>query len=211
MAVGTRLEGGRRGGGASSVTAQLDVRLRGLDVIDHGAELVDEAHQSHVHPLADGLAGYGEVAVEGVVVAPVEVMEGESSCGGALWGTAGLLHHHCVQAEGLDEESGLELQRGEVHRAAPSDAHSKRVTTCQQHLFQARQNLPSGLFVLAFFRGVRVNDVRSETLEVARERQMFPKIHPVAQRGGVLSLDAGVAQQRLEDDLNVEAERDIPS
>lgn len=122
MSVGPGLERGRGGGGASGVTAQFDVRLRGLDVVDHGAELVDEAHQSHVDALADGLAGYGEIAVKGVVVAPVEVVEGERGCGGALWRTGGLLHHHCVQAEGLDEQSGLKLQWREVHHALSSNA-----------------------------------------------------------------------------------------
>lgn len=115
------LKCGRGGGGASSVTAQFDVRLRGLDVIDHGAELVDETHQSHVDTLADGLAGYGEVAVKGVVVAPVEVMEGERSCSGALWCTGRLLHHHCVQAERLDEQGRLKLQWRKVHHALPSN------------------------------------------------------------------------------------------
>lgn len=85
MAVRTRLEGRRRGGGASSVTAQLDVGLCGLDVVDHGAELVNEAHQSHVHTLADGLAGDCEIAVKSVVVAPIEVMKRKRSCSGALW------------------------------------------------------------------------------------------------------------------------------
>lgn len=122
VAVRPGLEGGRRGGGASCVAAQLDVGLRGLDVVDHGAELVDETHQGHVHALADGLAGGGEIAVECVVVAPVEVVEGEGSGGGALWRAGRLLHHHGVHAEGLDEQSWFELQGREVHHALPADA-----------------------------------------------------------------------------------------
>jgi len=118
VAIRPRLEGGRWGGGAGRVAAQLDVRLRGLDVVNHGAELVDEAYQGHVHPLADGLAGGGEVAVEGVVVAAVEVVERERRGGsGALGGTGRLLHHHSVQAEGLNQQRRLKLQRGEVHPA----------------------------------------------------------------------------------------------
>lgn len=35
---------------------------------------------------------------------------------------------------------------------------------------------------------------------------MFPKIHLVTEGGGVLGLDASVTQQRLEDNLNVEAD-----
>lgn len=64
-------------------------------------------------------------------------------------------------------------------------------------------DLPPGLFVLAFFRGVRVNNVGSETLKVARKREMLPEIHLVTKRGGVLSLDASVTQQRLENNLNI--------
>lgn len=120
MAVRPRLEGGRGGGGAGGVAAQLDVGLRGLDVVDHGAELVDEAHQRHVHTLADGLAGGGEVAVEGVVVAPVEVVEGERYGTGALRRAGGLLHHHCVDAEGLNEQCRLELQWRQVHHTLPA-------------------------------------------------------------------------------------------
>jgi len=116
------LEGGRRGGGAGGVAAQLDVRLRGFDVVDHGAELVDEAHQGHVHALADGLAGGGEVAVERVVVAAVEVVEGQRGGGGALRSAGRLLHHHGVQAERLDQQRRLELQRREVHQALSGDA-----------------------------------------------------------------------------------------
>lgn len=121
MPVRPGLKRGRGGGRAGSVTAQLDVRLRGLDVIDHGAELVDETHQSHVDALADGLAGYGEIAVKGVVVAPVEVVEGERSCSGALRRTGRLLHHHRVQAERLDEQGWLKLQGRKVHHALSSD------------------------------------------------------------------------------------------
>ena len=117
MSVGPGLEGGRGRGGAGGVAAQLDVRLRGLDVVDHGAELVDEAHQGHVHALADGLARRREVAVEGVVVAAVEVVEGERRGGGALRRAGRLLHHHRVQAEGLDQQRRLELQRREVDPA----------------------------------------------------------------------------------------------
>lgn len=84
MAIRPGLEGGCRGGRAGGVAAQLDVCLRGLDIIDHGAELVDEAHQGHVDALADGLAGCSEVTVECIVVAAVEVVEGERGCGGAL-------------------------------------------------------------------------------------------------------------------------------
>lgn len=87
MAVGPSLEGGRWGGRASSVAAQFDVGLCGLDVINHRAELVDEANQGHVNTLADGLAGCGEVTVECVVVTPIEVVEGERRCRGALRGT----------------------------------------------------------------------------------------------------------------------------
>lgn len=78
---------------------------------------MDEAHESHVHALADGLARCGEVTVEGVVVSAVEVVEREGSGGGALRGAGGLLHHHGVQAEGLDEKCWLELQWREVHHA----------------------------------------------------------------------------------------------
>lgn len=67
-------------------------------------------------------------------------------------------------------------------------------------------DLPPGLFVLAFFRGVRVNNIGSETLKVARKRQMLPKIHLVTKRGSVLSLDASVAQQRLENNLKIKTE-----
>lgn len=121
VSVRPSLECGRWGGWASSVTAQFDVRLRGLDVINHGAELVNEAHQSHVNTLADGLAGYCEIAVKGVVVAPIEVMEGERSCSGALWCTGWLFHHHCIQAEGLNEQSRLKLQWRKVHQALSSN------------------------------------------------------------------------------------------
>lgn len=117
VAVRPRLERGRRRGRAGGVAAQLDVGLRGLDVVDHGAELVDEAHKSHVHALADGLAGCGEITVERVVVSAVEVVEGERGRGGALRGAGRLLHHHRVQAEGLNEKRWLELQWGEVHHA----------------------------------------------------------------------------------------------
>lgn len=125
MAVWPRLERGRRRGRAGGVAAQLDVSLRGLDVVDHGAELVDEAHERHVHALADGLARRGEVAVERVVVSAVEIVEGEGSGGGALRCAGRLLHHHCVQAEGLDEERRLELQRREVHHALSTDTQTK--------------------------------------------------------------------------------------
>lgn len=117
VAVRPRPEGGCRGGGAGSVAAQLDVGLCGLDVIDHGAELVNEAHQGHVHSLADGLAGCGEIAVEGVVVAAVEVMEREWSGSGALWSARGLLHHHRVHTEGFNQQRRLELKRRKVHHA----------------------------------------------------------------------------------------------
>lgn len=123
MSVRPRLEGGRGRGRAGRVAAQLDVRLRGLDVVDHGAELVDEAHQRHVHALADGLAGRSEVAVEGVVVAAVEVVEGERRRSGALGGAGGLLHHHRVDAERLDEQRRLELQRRQVHHALSMGAN----------------------------------------------------------------------------------------
>lgn len=117
MAVRPGLEGGCRGGGAGRVAAQFDVSLRGLDVVDHGAELVDEAHQGHVHTLADGLAGGGEVTVEGVVVTTVEVVEGQGNCGGTLWGAGRLLHHHRVHAERLDQQSWLEFEWRKVHHA----------------------------------------------------------------------------------------------
>lgn len=117
MAVRPCLESGRRRGRAGGVAAQLDVRLRGFDVIDHGAELVDEAHEGHVDTLADGLAGCGEVTVEGVVVAAVEVVEGERGCGGALRRAGRLLHHHCVHAESLDQQRWLELEGRQVHHA----------------------------------------------------------------------------------------------
>lgn len=120
MAVRPGLESRRGGGGAGRVAAQLDVGLRGLDVVDHGAELVDEAHQGHVHALADGLAGGGEVAVEGVVVAAVEVVEGQRHGAGALRRAGRLLHHHGIDAEGLDEQGGLELQWWQVHHALPA-------------------------------------------------------------------------------------------
>lgn len=120
MSVRPGLEGGRGGGGARSVAAELDVGLRGLNVIDHGAKLVDEAHQSHVHTLADGLAGGSEVAVEGVVVAAIKVVEGQRHGAGALRRAGGLLHHHGVDAERLDEQGGLELQRWQVHHALPA-------------------------------------------------------------------------------------------
>lgn len=45
---------------------------------------MNEAHEGHVDALADGLAGCGEITVECVVVAAVEVVEGERGCGGAL-------------------------------------------------------------------------------------------------------------------------------
>lgn len=117
MAVRPGLESGRRGGGAGGVAAQFDVGLRGLDVVDHGAELVDEANQGHVDALADGLAGGGEVAVERVVVTAVEVMEGERSCGGTLRSAGRLLHHHRVHTERLNQQSWLELKWREVHHA----------------------------------------------------------------------------------------------
>lgn len=121
MAVRPGLEGGRRGGRAGGVAAQLDVGLRGLDVVDHGAELVDEAHQGHVDALADGLTGRGEIAVECVVVAAVEVVEGERSRGGALRSAGRLLHHHRVQAERLNQQRWLELQQRKVHHALSKD------------------------------------------------------------------------------------------
>lgn len=93
-------EGGRGGGRAGCVPAQFDVRLRGLDVVDHGAELVDEPHQGHVHVLADGLAGDGEVAVEGVVIALAQVVEGKG-VRGVVRGAHGFLHHHRTNAESL--------------------------------------------------------------------------------------------------------------
>ena len=118
MTIRARLEGGRGRGRAGGVAAELDVGLRGLDVVDHGAELVDEAHQSHVHALADGLARHGEVAVERVVMAAVEIVEGEGrGCRGARRSAGGVLHDDGVQAERLDEQGGLELQRREVDHA----------------------------------------------------------------------------------------------
>jgi len=120
VAVRSPLEGGRRGGRAGGVAVELDVGLRGLDVVDHGAELVDEAHQSHVHTLADGLAGRGEVAVVCVVVAAVELVEGELCCGGGLRSAGRLLHHNGVHTEGLNQQRRLELKRREVDRALPA-------------------------------------------------------------------------------------------
>lgn len=117
MAVRPCFEGGGRRGRAGGVSAQLDIGLCGLYVIDHGAELVDEAHQGHVNSLADGLAGSGEVTVECVVVAAVEVMEGERGRGGSLWGAGRLLHHNCIQAERLDQKSWLKLKGRKVHHA----------------------------------------------------------------------------------------------
>lgn len=93
-------EGGGRGGRASRVPAQFDVCLRGLDIVNHGAELMDEPHQGHVHVLADGLAGNGEIAVEGVVIALVQVMEGKG-VGGVVRGAHGFLHHHSANTESL--------------------------------------------------------------------------------------------------------------
>lgn len=117
MAVRPGLEGGCWGGGAGRVAAQFDVGLRGLDVVDHGAELVDETHQGHVHTLADGLAGGGEVAVEGVVVTTVEVVEREGDCSGTLRSAGRLLHHHRVHTERLDQQGWLELEWRKVHHA----------------------------------------------------------------------------------------------
>lgn len=113
-------EGGGRGGGASRVPAQFDVCLRGLDVIDHGAELVDEPHQGHVHVLADGLAGNGEVAVEGVVITLVQVMEGEG-VGGVVRGAHGFLHHHSANAESLQHQSWFEFQRRKIDCSLPKE------------------------------------------------------------------------------------------
>lgn len=93
-------EGGGRGGRASRVPAQFDVCLRGLDVINHGAELVDEPNQGHVHMLADRLAGNGEIAMEGVVITLVQVMEGKG-IGGVVRGAHGFLHNHSANAESL--------------------------------------------------------------------------------------------------------------
>ncbi len=126
MAVWPSLEGGRWGSRTGGVAAQLDVGLRGLDVIDHGAELVDEAHKGHVYPLADGLAGCCEITVECVEVAAVEVVEGEWRCCGALRSAGRLLHHHCVQAEGLYQQCWLELQRRKVHHALSEDRQKDR-------------------------------------------------------------------------------------
>ena len=61
--------------------------------------------------------------------------------------------------------------------------------------------VPPGSFVLPLFGGVRVHDVCPETLQVSRKRQMLSKVHLVAERSGVLGLDACVAQQRLENNL----------
>ena len=94
------LEGGGGRGRAGGVPAQLDVSLHGFDVVYHHAELVDEADQGHVDMLADGLAGDGEVAVEGAVVALAEVVEGEHA-GCALRGAHRPLYHHRADAEGL--------------------------------------------------------------------------------------------------------------
>lgn len=120
VAVLAGFEGGRGGGRASRVPAQLDVRLRGLDVVDHGAELVDEPHQGHVHVLADGLAGDGEVAVEGVVVALVQVVEGKG-VGGVVRGAHGFLHHHGANAERLQHQSWFEFQRREIDSSLPKE------------------------------------------------------------------------------------------
>lgn len=113
-------EGGGRRGRAGRVPAELDVRLRGLDVINHGAELVDEAHQGHVHVLADGLAGDGEVAVEGVVVALVQVVEGKG-VGGVVRGAHGFLHHHSADAESLQHQSWFEFQRRKIDSSLPKE------------------------------------------------------------------------------------------
>lgn len=66
--------------------------------------------------------------------------------------------------------------------------------------------VPPGSFVLPLFGGVGVHDVCPETLQVSRKRQMLSKVHLVAERSGVLGLDACVAQQRLENNLRGETE-----
>lgn len=113
-------ERGGWGGRAGRVPAQFDVCLSGLDVINHGAELVDEPHQGHVHVLADGLAGNGEVAVEGVVVALVQVVEGKG-VGGIVGGAHGFLHHHSADAESLQHQSWLEFQRRKINSSLPKE------------------------------------------------------------------------------------------
>lgn len=57
-----------------------------------------------------------------------------------------------------------------------------------------RTVLPPGSLVFALLGGIRVGNVCSEALEVARKRQVLSKIHLIAKRSGILGLDACVAQ-----------------
>lgn len=65
-------------------------------------------------------------------------------------------------------------------------------------------SLPPGSFVFALLGGVRVNNVCSKTLKIARKRQVLSKIHLITKWSCVLSLDACVVQQRLENNLRGE-------
>lgn len=96
------LECRRWGGWAGCVAAQLDVRLRGFDIVNHGAELVDESHQGHVHVLPDGLTCQCKVAVDTGLWSSAKLMKRKCT---SWWGPRrwhAFLQHHCVQAEGLN-------------------------------------------------------------------------------------------------------------
>lgn len=77
------------------VPAEFDICLCCLDVINHRAKLMYEPYQGHIYMLTNGLAGYGKVTVEGVIVSFAEVMKRKCT-GGVLGSVHRFFHYHCI-------------------------------------------------------------------------------------------------------------------
>lgn len=109
--------GGRGGRGAGRVAVEFDVGLCGFDVIYHGAELMNEADQGHIHVLTDGLTGEGEMAVNAGLRSTAQLVERQRAGGGR--GGHALFQDDGIQAERLYHQSGFEIERGKIQYALP--------------------------------------------------------------------------------------------
>lgn len=85
-------------GWSSCVSAKLDVRLRGFDIINHCAELMDETNQCHIYVLAYGLARNCKITVKSIIVAFIQVMK-RKGVGGVMRCAYGFLHYNSTNTE----------------------------------------------------------------------------------------------------------------